>query len=288
MRACRPLLGTYVDIRIDGDDHPGAMNEAMNAAFTAVERVQSLMSVFDTDSDIARLNRLGPGQSLLVHPWTDDVLNLAREIMQDSGGLFDCGVATHLAAWGLLPEHLRSEDAKAGTSSMAKLQRVAPQRWQASAAVRIDLGGIAKGFAVDQAVLALQAAGVRSGLVNAGGDLRVFGEAEEPICLRDPMAPEHLHLAGHLRDGACATSATYFSRREHEGKEVSALVNPLSGAAMRTRASFTVVAPSCAVADALTKVLALSGDAAHPCFMRHDAHPIILEPQEARHGALQT
>lgn len=274
MRGCRPLLGTYVDIRIDDEQENAG---ALSSAFAAVERVQALMSVFEADSDIARLNRLQPGQTLQVHPWTDEVLSLAFDIMAASGGLFDCGVAPHLARWGLLPTRLHAD----GASSMRLVQRVSPTCLQVLAPVRIDLGGIAKGFAVDQAVRALQEAGVRSGVVNAGGDLRVFGDTEEAICLRDPQVPEHVHLAGQLRDGACATSATYFSRREHEGEEVSALVNPHSGQAVRTRASFTVVAPTCAVADALTKVLALSGDAAHPCLMRYDAHPIILEPQEA-------
>jgi len=254
-----------------------ANTEALSRAFAAVERVQALMSVFEADSDIARLNRLPPGQTLQVHPWTAEVLALAEEIMLASDGLFDCGVAPRLADWGLLPSDLKAP----GASSLRHVQRLSDTSLRVQAPVRIDLGGIAKGFAVDQAVRALQDAGVRSGLVNAGGDLRVFGQTEAAIHLRHPTAPEQLHHAGQLRDGACATSATYFSRREHGGQEVSALVHPHSGQALRTRASFTVVAPTCAVADALTKVLALSGNASHPCFLRYGAHPIILEPQEA-------
>jgi thiamine biosynthesis lipoprotein len=270
VKACRPYLGTYVEIRLG----EGASDVALSAAFAHIERVRRCMSVFDADSDVSRINRLHPGETIEVDPWTHEVLSLACEVHRASGGLFDCGVAPHLARWGMLP----SAVAAVSASSIASLELLAGHRVRTRAPLCIDLGGIAKGYAVDQAVTALQTAGVKGGVVNAGGDLRVFGEAEEDIWLRDPAEPEQLRHAGTLRDGACATSATYYSRCSVDGDEVSALVDPRTGAAVRTRQSYTVVAPRCAVADALTKVLAVAGEAGHPCLAAYGAQWVVLSP----------
>lgn len=272
----RPGLGTYVSVRADHEDEAVAL-AAVNAAFEAIARVQRLMSVYELDSDIARLNRLQPGERLQVDPWTWEMLATALDVSQASGGLFDCGVAPQLVAWGLLPPEVLGEGRAQTGLSLSTLCLHEGHLLSARAPLRLDLGGIAKGEAVDRAVAAMQAAGARGGLVNAGGDLRVFGPTAEPIHLRDPGDPQRLRHAGELQDGALATSATYHSRREHEGAEVSALVDPRSGQALRTRRSFTVVAPRCAIADALTKVLALSQDAHHPCLARFGAHALILD-----------
>lgn len=273
MRACRPLLGTYVEIRV-ADGAAATTRNALEAGFAAIAEVQRLMSVYEENSDISRIARLAHHEPVAIAPWTRQVIELAQALHAASGGLFDCGIAPRLAEWGLLPETLCQQP----ISSLANLYFTDDGRVRCSVPTCLDLGGIAKGFAVDRAVEALQSHGARGGQINAGGDLRVFGDEEIPIHLRDPGDPEQLHYAGQLRDGACATSATYYSRRRVAGREVSALVDPRSRQPLLSRRSYTVIAPSCAVADALTKVLALSGDPAHPCFSHFHAHPLIIEP----------
>lgn len=276
MKRCRPLLGTYVEIQVDGLPTARAL-DALDAAFAAVERVQSLMSVFNPDSDVSRINRLHRNESLTVAPETWAVLALAQELHRHSAGLFDCGIAPHLSRWGFLPQALKLEH---GLSSIRHLRLEAPDRVHCLAPLRLDLGGIAKGYAVDQAADVLLELAVPRGLINAGGDLRVIGDREEAIQLRDPREPARLHFAGLLKDGALATSGCYFSRREADQAEdglVSALVHPHTGSALQSRASYSVIAPRCAVADGLTKVLALSGDVAHPAFAHFSAHPLILQ-----------
>lgn len=283
MRACRPLLGTYVDIRVDHPD-AGLAAAAVDAGFAAISRVQRLMSVFDPESDLGRINRLAHRTPVAVDTWTREVLELALALHGDSGGIFDCGVAPRPADSGVPPA---AEAAPAG-STLANLQFTADGRVAFGAPTRLDLGGIAKGYAVDRAAAAILAAGAAGGTINAGGDLRVVGAAEEAIHLRDPGNPQRLHFAGLLRDGACATSATYYSRRRHAGREVSALVDPRTRRPLATRQSFTVIAPRCAVADALTKALAVSGDTSLPCFSHHGAHPLILSQSRVRHDPSQT
>ncbi len=273
MRACRPLLGTYVEIRIDDTD-PETAIVAVDAGFAAISEVQRLMSVFDENSDISRINRFAERFPVPVAPWTREILALAQALYESSDGLFDCGIAPELAAWGLLP----ARDPVSSRSSIAHIRLTEDGCVSCVAPARLDLGGIAKGFAVDRAAEALIAAGARGGIVNAGGDLRVFGTADEAIYLRDPADPTQVRFAGQLADGALATSGTYFSRREHRGEEVSALVDPRTRRPVLSQRSYSVIAPRCVIADALTKVLALSGDTNLACFSRYDAHPLIFEP----------
>ncbi|HET7364088.1 MAG TPA: FAD:protein FMN transferase [Burkholderiales bacterium] len=126
------------------------------------------------------------------------------------------------------------------------------------------LDGIAKGFAVDRAVDALQSAGVRTGVVNAGGDLRVFGEAFEEVYVRPPQLPDRLLHIGRLRDAAVATSAT------------TLLVDPRSAPRALRAAGATVIAADCMTADALTKPCLLEPEQAHPLAARFCAHAIVL------------
>jgi len=115
----------------------------------------------------------------------------------------------------------------------------------------LDLGGIAKGYAVDHAVARLRASGAAAGLVNAGGDLRVFGQrAWIPIRIRHSADPAMAAALFEVQDAAVATSGDYFRR---EG-----LFDPRSRRARAYGGSITVVAPSCTLADALTKIVALT------------------------------
>ena len=103
MRACRPLLGTYVEIRIDDSD-PEIASVAVDAGFRAISEVQRLMSVYEADSDISRINRLAHLEPVAIAEWTREILALAGDLHRDSAGLFDCGIAPQLGAWGLMPD----------------------------------------------------------------------------------------------------------------------------------------------------------------------------------------
>lgn len=270
MKSIRPLLGTYVVVEVSHPDDAVA-SRAVNDAFAAIAAVQQQMSAFDRESDVSRINRLSHHQPVTVHPWTVEVLQLAQQIHRDSGGLFDCGIAPQLADWNMLPQM----GIDYPQSSIASLLVSDDGQVSCRQPTRIDLGGIAKGYAVDRAVEAALASGAVSVMVNAGGDLRVAGDIDEPIYLRHPSAPSSVQFAGTLRDGAIATSGTYYSKRLHEGQWISAIVDPSSRAPLDSADSYSVLAPHCAAADALTKVLALSRNAQHPCLKRHGAQAII-------------
>ncbi len=269
----RPLLGTYVSIEATHAE-PHIASAAVDAAFDAIETVHRLMSAFDGNSDVSRINARAHREAVAVHRWTADVLRLSQTLHHDSDGLFDCGIAPHLARWDMLPP----DTTTCPESSVAHLRIDEAGYVSSSRPVRLDLGGIAKGYAADRAAEAALAAGATGVVVNAGGDLRIVGTAEEVIYLRHPSRPSQVCEAGVLSDGAIATSGTYFSKRQHPSGWVSALVNPLNGQALLDEASYSVIAPRCALADALTKVLALSRNPHHPCLQRHGAQALIIQP----------
>jgi FAD:protein FMN transferase len=126
------------------------------------------------------------------------------------------------------------------------------------------LDGIAKGFAVDRAVESLQRAGIRAGVVNAGGDLRVFGEAYEDIYVRPPDRPHTLLHLGRIRDCAVATSAS------------ALLVDPRRRDARTAPPAASVIAPDCMTADALTKPCLLEPSRAQELAARFGARALVL------------
>ena len=273
-KRARPGLGTFVEIDIDILDG-GNCAASIAAAFDEIARVERIMSAHRACSDVGRINAAAVNVPISIDSATFDVLAAAQALHRDSDGLFDCAIAPQLEQRGLLPHSPHNGD---GNATCADLELIAPGGVVKKKALRIDLGGIAKGYAVDRAVVALIEAGATSGCVNAGGDLRVFGRLARRIHVRDPDAPTRWLALIDLQDSAIATSGNYFTR---EAKR-DALITPTTAEKVsRTRfdagASISVRAPCCMLADALTKVVALSGDAGHPLLARLNAEAIILE-----------
>lgn len=241
-RRARPLLGTIVDLSGNG---------SLECGFAAIAKVHRLMSVHDPASDISRLNRDGFAKLVRVHPWTWRVLKAAQKFAQVSDGIFDITVSGRTQGnW---------RDIVLGENHEVRLRRP----------VTVDLGGIAKGFAVDRAVDALRRAGVSSGIVNAGGDVRVFGPKSRAIHLRNPVAPTLASGKLRARNRAIATSATYFARH--------ALINGQTRRAMTDLISVTVAAEDCMTADALTKIVFVLREKAAPLLARYGADALLLE-----------
>lgn len=271
MRRCRPLLGTFVEITASGLREAG-LRHAVEAAFAAVERIQNLLSAHDPASELSRLNREAVSEAVTVSPETFAVLRLADRMATESGGTFDYTLAPTLARWGLLPSALRRENA--GDWRDVVLLRHRQVRFLRPLA--LDLGGIAKGFAVDTAIQVLIEHGVESAVVNAGGDLRVFGPQPSTIHLRHPARPQAFAWTLSLRHAALATSSPCFTERGWHGQRVSHLVNPRQSAAITGSVSVTVRAHECWLADALTKVVLNSPRRAEKLLARYEAEAFML------------
>jgi FAD:protein FMN transferase len=273
LRRARPLLGTLVEIRATGAS--AVLPAAFDAAFAAVERIGALMSFHDTGSDVSRINAAAAGCEVPVDPQTYDVLRRAVELGDLSDGRFDIATADVLVRAGFLPQHAPLP-ASPIAATYRDLELIGEHRvsWRRKGC--IDLGGIAKGYAVDCAIAALRACGVFDGIVNAGGDLRCIGEAQ-PIHVRRPEAPTSLLFVGYLTDGAIATSGGYFSGVSGADGWIDPLVDPGRGTCGTWDRSVSVAARDCMTADALTKVVCLAEDSAPDLLASMDAQAIIVD-----------
>jgi thiamine biosynthesis lipoprotein len=275
----RPLLGTLVEIRAGGPE--SRVNDGIAAAFAAIERVQRLMSFHDAGSDVSRINAAPVGREVAVDRETYCVLRHALDLRERSDGAFDITIAPSLVAAGFLP-YPRFAAAQVDSARFSDLELLPARavRWRKKG--WIDLGGIAKGYAVDVAVAALRSQGMTHGLVNAGGDLRGFGERPWPIQIRAPEQPTMLLNAGSLCDAAIATSAGYFRSARAGSTMVAPIVDPAHRRCVLWNASISVVASRCMTADALTKVVRLA-PAALPALLDHyDAQTVIVDANGAR------
>ncbi len=288
IRRCRPLLGTFVEITAQWSaglrpgakmltpaNAPGrrpALHDAVDSAFAAVERMQNLLSAHDPASELSRLNREAAAQAVTVSPETFDVLRCAHRLATESGGAFDYTVAPTLARWGLLPANLHRENP--GTWRDVLLLRGRKVLFLRPLA--LDLGGIAKGFAVDAAIEVLRAHGAESAVVNAGGDLRVFGPQPSTIHLRHPAAPQTFAHTIRLQRAALATSSPCFTECGWRGQRVSHLVNPLQAVAITGQVSVSVRAQECWLADAMTKVVLNAPRRAEKLLAKYEAEAFML------------
>jgi thiamine biosynthesis lipoprotein len=239
----RVLLGTLVAVDTASDSNCAA-TEAIAAAFAALAQIDRRLHPHSPDSDLAKINSAPLGTRVAVHPTTCRLLELAQQLNTLTDGTFDPCLPTRKG---------KVQDIEISSNDVACHARVA-----------LDFGGFAKGYAVDCAVEALLAHGCSSGLVNAGGDLRVFGPRTESILLRTP-ANNLSSIA--LSDAALAVSDTTSNNHppEHQGYYTRD-GDPL----IRNYAAVT--AKQTVIADALAKcVLLCSAEAATRALRAFDA-----------------
>jgi thiamine biosynthesis lipoprotein len=283
IRRCRPLLGTYVEIAISGDLSEDDLHDRATAAFEAIGEVHRLMSFHDPESEVTLLNRSAHLVQIEVHEWTWAVLNAAAEMSRMSEGAFDITVAPQLVRSGLLPEHEPNDRPwKPGGWRSIRLEKMGDaRRVFFDRPLTIDLGGIAKGFAVDRAIDCLAGMGEVSGaLVNAGGDLRITGHWPGNASIRHPGSPTAALLPVPFYRKAMATSATYFLEPADRGHPRSQFIDPRKGDPVFSDDSVTIFSPNCVTADALTKIaLVAPVETLDRCLVRTGSLALFIDPE---------
>lgn len=244
-RRLRPLLGTYVEIGVATSSNDEA---AFETAYSAIAKVHGALSFQDRDSELSILNRSGR-EGVRMSALARRVLRLAVALGARSDGLFNCTVGGALVASGCLPDHGGAPPIATGSWRDIAIDG---DRVRLRRPVRITLDGIAKGFAVDRAIAALRLFGVQAAWVNAGGDLRVFGDITLPISIR--QSDGSLQSMGGLRNAALATS-------QFSDQDKARFPGHIIGSCDVREGAFTVLARSAWRADGLTKIAALASPA---------------------------
>jgi len=260
------LMGTLVEIAAYPDTRE--VRDAVALAFRRMEKVESLADQWEEDSPFARLRR-GEGSDL--SPEMLQVLEVALKVARMSSGVFDPTMGELVDLWGFERGSHRVPGSDRISEAMASMgyERLSMSGGGVKVngqPVWLELGGVAKGYAVDEAVRVLKKSGVRAGIVNAGGDLRAFGKKPggKPwrIGVQDPDDPQGMVGVLTVEDAAVATSGDYERYFEVDGVRYHHILDPATGRPSRSGVrGVTVVAPDCVLADALaTAVFVLQQD----------------------------
>jgi len=262
VRRAVPVMGTIAEFAVVDAD-PRRAHDAIDAAIQELRRVDRLMTRFSATSDIGTANRLAAARPVVVSAATARVLEEALAWAHASAGAFDPSLGRAVVLWDVGRRREPPPDgAVRRLASRGLFRAVALDAWCGRPVVRLadpdaqlDLGGIAKGYGVDQAVAALRRHGVTRAIVNVGGDLYALGPAADgapwTIGIRAPEHPERLAASLEVQDAAVATSGDYMQYFQHRGRRYHHLLDPATAEPRVTPVrSVTVTAPTCLAADA--------------------------------------
>jgi len=241
--------------------------DILGAAETELRRIEALMSTWIDGSEISRLNAAPAKESVALSADSQAVLRLARQLFDDTEGAFDVTCRPLIERWrragdkGLLPsEEELAERRQASDWSQIELSKQGARKSRNTACV--DLSGIAKGYAIDQALSILREGGAAGGLVEVGGDLRVFGVGPKgedwSVGIRSPFE-DRAWGEIELTDGAVCTSGDYARYVEVDGERYSEVIDPRTRRPATRASSVTVVAGDAATADAWATALTVLG-----------------------------
>lgn len=249
----RILMGTFVDVSSTNKDAP-------EIAFREIARIEALLSKYIDTSEISRLNKTG---YLKASPETFYIIKRSKEFWSSSAGAFDISVGPLLDLWGFsaknyyvpTEEEIRAALQKVGSDKIILDEKNFVVQFKVPG-MKLDLGAIAKGYAVDCAVAKLKENGITSGLVNAGGNIYGLGDkAGKPwtIGIRDPKDRAKASGYLYLRDNAVATSGNYEQFFIRNGRRYCHILNPKTGHPVDSdMEAVTVIAPDALTADALS------------------------------------
>ncbi|PCD76704.1 FAD:protein FMN transferase [Pseudothioclava arenosa] len=263
-----PTMGTRWSALFfaEPDFDPAPIRAALQAA---VEEVDGQMSTWNAGSDLMRLNAAPVGEWVAVPAHLAAVLRRGLEIGRASGGAFDIGMGDAVTAWGFGPGDAAPDGIRAAMTASRRPAHEALEmddaRVRKAAPIALDLNGIAKGYGVDRLAETLRDHGISDGLVGIDGEMRAMGFRPDgetwTIAVEAPDAERRTpHSILALQDAAVATSGDYRHWVEVQGRRLSHTMDPRRGAPLiASPASVTVVARTCAEADAWATALMVLG-----------------------------
>lgn len=259
-RESRDMMGTRVSVELWSDD-PVQAEAGKAAVFAEMVEVNRLMNPWDPDSELSRLNREAHRKPVPVSEALFDVITRSLHYSRISGGAFDISFASAGQHYdyraGVAPDSEVLEDAIAKIDYTAI--RLDPRERTVFFAVdglQVDLGGIAKGYAVDRGIDRLIALGIVSAVVSAGGDSRILGnlgDRPRTIGIRHPRKKDDFAVLIPLEDTAISTSGDYERFFiDEQGRRVHHILDPQTGKSSGAVQSASVLARHAVDSDALS------------------------------------
>jgi len=266
------VMGTTAHITVSGGEAKAA-RAAGQEGYQALRRADKLLSTYQPDSEVSILNRLAGKEPVQVSSDTLEMLRKALHFGEVTNGAFDVTVGPLIALWrecageDRFPTEAEIQEALGRVGyRRIRLDERGQVRFE-NPGLRIDLGGIAKGYGVDLAYGAVRDKGFPDALVEAGGDLYAGGSRghSQPwvVGIQDPRVskegPAEAVVKIPLSDRGVATSGHYRRYSMIQGKRVNHILDPRTGMPAEATASVTVVARDCTTADALATTVSVMG-----------------------------
>jgi len=257
-----PMMGTVADLAVVHRDVTYGQ-AAITAALARLRMVEAVMTRFQPSSDVGRANRGAAREGVLVTPETAAVLEAALTWASRTDGAFDPALGGAIALWDVGHRTAPPSGESVHRFAARELYRgIDVSTWSSRPTVRftqpdleIDLGGIAKGYGVDQAVAVLREWGICDALVNVGGDLYAAGRSADGgpwrVGVRSPDHADQLVAEFDLEDAAVATSGDYLQYFDYHGRRYHHLLDPTTAEPrVSSMRSITIQAADCLTADA--------------------------------------
>ena len=258
------LMDTVVDVRVDGRNSAALVDQV----FQLMAELENLFSRFVPESEVSAINRQA-GQRVQVSPLTLELVELGLEMGQITGGAFDITIGAVLDLWGFGSDLRRLPGEEELDRALATVDFTQVEVDRENSAVRIpegavlDLGGIAKGFIVDQGTKILREAGVERALINAGGDISVVGRRPDGrpwrVGVQDPDQPSSIRYIMPLDDRSVVTSGDYQRYFMVGNERYHHIIDPSTGYPARGLRSVTIVGDNPAVCDAISTAVFVLG-----------------------------
>ncbi len=252
----------YADNRTEAKDY-------INTAQEAIFHIENLMNLYDDYSELSRLNRQDAGDKMQVSDELYYVIERSIHYAEISNGAFDPTFTPLKYLW----REAQSQNKQPEETAVGKtLEKVGYDNIELldnnhivlrTAGMKLDLGSIAKGYAVDMAVAALREKGCKNALVDIGGDIAVLGSRKDGtpwrIGVQNPFGEGHKETILHIQDTAVATSGDYARYYTIDGERFSHIIDPRTGIPVRNVPSVTLIAEAALEADALATAVNVLG-----------------------------
>ena len=274
------LMDTLVTIRVYGHD-PEVLKAAVAAAYDEMHRIADLADRFPRpgtsacrSSDVCRINEQAGIAPVRVDADTLAMLALAKKYHVLSAGAFDVTIGPVMDLWGFAGDKPMVPSSRRITETLALvdnnlLEVNGPEQtvYLQKVGMKLDLGAVAKGYATERAIKALEKYGIKKALIDAGGNIRVLGTNARNtpwrIGIKDPRQADAIVAVVALEDAAAVTSGDYYRYFEVDGQRYHHILDPRSGYPASTNKSVTVISKDAGLADVLsTALFVLNGEEA--------------------------
>ena len=260
------IMGTEVRVEL-WHEEAAAARAAIGAVMGEMHRIDALMSPYKPNSELSQINREAAQRPVVISQEMFDLIVRSLEFSKLSGGAFDITFSSVGYLYDYR-EHIKPSDAEIAKALPGvnyrhlKLDRKRRSIHFARSGVRIDLGGIAKGYAVDNCIALLKKRGITNAIVTAGGDSRLLGDRRGrpwKVGIRDPRQRDDVVMVLPLVDVAISTSGDYERYFEADGVRHHHIINPKTGKSASGVRSVTVIGPDGVTTEGLTKSVFVRG-----------------------------